>query len=206
MRLLTATLALVLGMPQEKETDWSRYFPLANGNEWEYGVRKHGKENSERWKILGAEKRKGADCFRLQIESPVPSGPGGALQMEKRDLYLSSTKKGIEIIEAPTKHISEEERYFLRFPLEKGAKGSIYWSAPQEAEVEEKTEEITVPAGKFTCVVLKHRTSFPGTTASSRMWIAPDVGFVKTETVWKPEKGEASTDSRVLKKFTAGKK
>lgn len=206
MRLLPAFLALVLGSPQEKEEDWARYFPLASGNDWEYGVRKYGKENSERWKILGAEKRKGVECFRLQFVSAVPSGPGGAMQMEKRDLYLSSTKKGIEIMEAPNKHISEEERYFLRFPLEKGAKSSIYWSAPQEAEVEEKTEKITVPAGTFTCVVLKHKTSFPGMTASSRMWFAPDVGLVKKETVWKPEKGEASTDSQELKKFAPGKK
>lgn len=205
-RLVPVLLAAVLPIVQEKEQEWSRYFPLAAGNEWEYSVRKSGKESLEHWKIAGVEKRKGVDCFNLQIKKPVPSGPGGKIQIENQDFHVAPTKQGVEIVEAKNKNISEEERYLLRYPLQKGTKGSIFWSAPREAEVAEKPEEVTVPAGKFTCVVLSWKTSYPGTAVHSRLWVAPDIGIVKRETVWKPEKGETDTDTMELKKFTAGKK
>lgn len=199
--VLLASAALCVTQDSEKH---QAPLPLNSGTTWVYSGKWFGRESEETWKIAGTEKRKGVDCAVLEMERPVPSGPDGEVHLEKSTLYLRSTETGVEIVDALMKRISEEERYFILLPLKAGTKGSIYWSAPGEATVREKQEEIEVPAGKFTCWVLEWESSYPDTKAASRVWISPGTGVVRRETTWTRKGAEPSTDLLELRKHTPG--
>ena len=186
-------MALVLARVQDGA---EQILPLKVGSVWEYKGKKSGKPANEKWEITKTEKKGGNDCFLLRMT-------GGD---QSYGLYVRITQEGVRIEDAGLKQISDEERYLLKFPLDPGAKASIFFSAPDPAVVEEKTEEINVPAGKFTCVVLKDASAIPGLgKMTHRQWIARGTGFVKSETVWVRENNVTSTDTMELEKYSPGK-
>lgn len=171
--------------------------PLKPGARWEYkGVWGANRAATEVWGVEEGGKKGGHDCRVLRMKKA--SGDGYVLWVRK-------SPEGIRIEDAELKNISDEERYLVKFPLKKGAKASVFLSAPAEAEVVAEAEEVKVPAGTFRCVVLTHTTAYPGTTMLSREWLAPGTGFVKFEIVWKKDDGSSSTDTMELQKFTPGR-
>ena len=169
MKTATLGVLLVLAGAQEPEV-----MPLKVGATWDYTGMKGGKPARETWEISKTEKKGDVECFVLKMIRK-----GGQPGDEGYTLFVRSTKEGIRIEDAVLKNISDEERFLIKLPLTAGAKSSLFLSAPAEAVVGPKTEEIAVPAGKFTCSVLSHVKEYPGTQMKSRAWIAKGVGFFK---------------------------
>ncbi len=210
MRLATLVVGLALPATQQ-EKNWEEYLPLRDGNQWLYVGKQSGADVELARKIAGKKKVKGVDCVMLEIEEAHPEG-GRTYSKYTKKLYLKLVRGGIQILDAePAPYKIGQEEFLLKFPLEKGQKwGNVLTRTSQInlIEVEEKTQEVRVPAGTFTCKVLAFEFQYTGVTVKHKWYLARGTGFVKIErvTVTVTEtRTYTTTEMLELKEFTKGK-
>jgi hypothetical protein len=184
------------------EEDWRKYYPVAQGSEWQYQthVQSNASRNEQKTvKVTGAETINGVECHILEHST------GDRVTL--RD-FVRVDEQGVTVHRRDVKgtgiDISPPERRLV-FPLRPGASWEWEGGYPPLAGTMHvncevgASEEVEVPAGKYKALKVvtticekktydaaqSTRTLMPGVTvnveplAEHTAWLACEVGMVK---------------------------
>lgn len=178
------TLLLVALLAQ---TDYS---PFKEGNEWVYKT-KEGDLFTV--KVAAREKIGKYDCFRVETTGPIRT---------TRE-WVSVTEQG-ELVARRERYTYDPAYPRIKYPLKEGEKWEF--EVTKRSEIEEDTkvkgtyevlgiEDLTVPAGSFTCYKIRWAIEESGGAVDGTFWVASGVGVVKKtfgaggqQLVWELEK------------------
>ncbi len=177
--LLVALMACVSSVLAQKKPP-PDYFPMAQGFWWKYKMVEQGGEFTI--KVTGTEKIGDTNCFKLDT-----SGKDDKLFFTE---YYSKTPGKVmwlrEVYAANNNIVNfDPARTLIHNPLVKADSWEWKGKGMMDVEIEEKAtvekfEEVTVPAGKFSCAVFKMTTIQGGAETKKTYWYAPNVGMVKS--------------------------
>lgn len=198
--LLVALMACVSSVLAEKKPP-PDYFPMAQGFWWKYKMVEQGGEFTI--KVVGTEKIGEVNCFRLDtlgkdnkllLTEYYSKTPGKVMWL--REVYASNNM----IVNF------DPARTLIHNPLVKADSWEWKGKGMMDVEIEdsavvEKFEEVTVPAGKFSCAVIQMTNIQGGVETKKTYWYAPNVGMVKS--LMKTAVGDKNL---VLEKYNLKKK
>lgn len=218
MRTLAGAILLMCGVvlaaPVPKDVKVPDFFPVKEGAQWTYAQSSHSKTAkviSKNTTVMTFDKVDAEkDLTKIEIGNILGKGAPRAEQFEI---------KGTEIICRSSSLIPNDLVIY-----KKGAKpgdkweGKVNYLKTREGKAEslvEESEEITVPAGKFKCVVVSHKIEVDpiGKAAAARktqitlkFWLADGVGIVKRERTYSSTPTTMTTLTYELEEFLPKKK
>lgn len=177
--LLATLLACVSSVTAQKKPP-PDYFPLAQGFWWQYKMVEQGGEFTV--KVTGTEKIGDVSCFKVDT-----SGKDNKLFFTE---YYSKTAGKVmwhrEVFASNNMTVNfDPVRILIHNPLVKNDSWSWKGKGMMDVEIEdkavvEKFEDVTVPAGKFSCAVIQMTNIQGGAETKKTYWYAPNVGMVKS--------------------------
>lgn len=177
--LLVALMACVSSVLAEKKPP-PDYFPMAQGFWWKYKMVEQGGEFTI--KVVGTEKIGDASCFKLDTVAAND-------KLMITEYYSKTTGKVMwprEVYASSNMTVNfDPVRILIHNPLVKGDSWEWKGKGMMDVEIEEKAtvekfEDVTVPAGKFSCAVIQMTTMQGGAETKKTYWYAPNVGMVKS--------------------------
>ena len=172
------------------------YFSVKEGAKWVREVQAGEKAFAVTEKVTQVEAKDGR--YRVTVEAVEDGGRG-----KPRSIVFVVSAKGLA-------RVSNRDAEGTPLPLLKlGLKEGEHWTAEQAGPggvigkatyTVGKTEQVTVPAGKYTAIRIDTEIDFGMRTMKMTNWYAPGVGTVKLEVVtgdWK--------QTTLLKSFDPGK-
>lgn len=197
----------VAAVPQDsKEIDDSGYWPIVTGSKWTHVAKKQDREMELTWTATASNgtRRFRKECIKLEMEMLDSSAPKGAIAKKTWTLYVVQRKDGLVIGDWEGMG-GDDFGYLLKFPLKRGTTWENQIFGAPAMRIGDDAEEVRVPAGAFKCKRIEFVNKYPGTTFTTRWWLAPGTGLVKIESVSKSDKGVADTETVELKKYEAPK-
>ncbi len=207
---------IVLAAPAPKDVKVPDYFPVKEGAQWTYAqssMSKTAKIATKNTTVMTIEK--------VETEKDLTKIKVG------NTLGKSVTVRA-ETFEINGKEIICRESNMIPYDLviyKKGAKpgdkweGKVSYNKIREGKAEsvvEESEEITVPAGKYKCVVVSHKIEVDPagkginvgrkTQITLKFWLAEGVGIVKRERVYSPSPATMTTLIYELEEYLPKKK
>lgn len=182
--MLLVFLAAVAAMAQKpRETPPPDYFPLRDGESWNYrSTTADGKQSEFTMKVLSTEKQgDGTNHFLVETLStfqPIHdwySKPAGWVLMHR----IAYPKN------AALKADYQPVKQYLKNPLSAGAAWTWKGKGMMGVEIDESSrvtasEMVEVPAGKFQAMKVETKVIQAGTPVTKTYWYANWVGLVKS--------------------------
>jgi hypothetical protein len=171
--------------------DKNDYYPLTPGSEWVMQVAVPEENNVTEQKIT-IERQEIFEGITYSVMKQIDPKNKYTVLVLKNDKGVYWRKLSLK-----KSFVPEMNSYFVpqapyvRFPLTKGNKWewngiySLPWSdkkATMKFEVQNDTEEVTVPAGRFLCAKIHVIKYLDKDTDEETSWYAPGVGMVKYQT------------------------
>ncbi|MCX7666130.1 MAG: DUF3108 domain-containing protein [Gemmataceae bacterium] len=206
--------AMVWAAPVPKDVKVPDYFPIQEGGQWTYAqssFTKAAKVISKNTMVMTLDKvESGKESTRVEMGNVLGKG---AKRLEEFEV------KGTDIICRSSSLIPHDLVIY-----KKGAKvgdkweGKISYNKTREGKAEsvvEPSEEVTVPAGTYKCVVVSHKieveplakgAAAQKTLITLKFWLADGVGIVKRERTFSSTPASLTTLIYELQEFTPKKK
>jgi hypothetical protein len=183
--IFTVCLSIILfSAPIITAADKNDYYPLTVGSEWTMKVtllEENNKTIEQKTIIEKPEEMDGTMYSVMKQVDPDDTYTVLLLKNEKGVYWYKLKKNSLNSYFNPGAP-------YITFPVVKGSKWE--WSGiwkilfiknkgTMNFEIQSTTEEVTVPAGKFTCARVQIVKVLEGKTEEETDWYAPGVGLVK---------------------------
>ena len=182
----------------------SKYFPLAQGNQWYYKVTDHTVDSSGVVTAIGAHRPLllGSRLLGLTRVRTAQDGPGESVLivsisgtkpidsiawfeavtlqagLETETVYFRHDANGLLV----TGSAEDQPSYRIRGPIEAGNTWSPPFDENWQIEIVAAGETIDVQAGAFTdCLQIQESGTWEEETYRGVAWFAPNIGLVCTE-------------------------
>jgi len=192
------------GGSEHTELPASKYFPLAQGNQWYYRVTDYTVDSSGVVAAIGAHRPLllGSRLLGMARVTTAQDGPGesvltvsitGTKPIDDIAWFEASTlQTGLPTELIYFRHDANgllaragaeyDPYYMVRAPIEVGNSWVLPFDENDVLEITNVDETITVEAGTFTdCLQIQESGTWDGKPYRGLAWFAPDVGLVRTE-------------------------